>query len=56
MQFNTQGDVASVGDKDMTCRVRSIVNGENLETAPEERMGWIGNLDLLIEEDLIGVV
>jgi hypothetical protein len=39
--------VAAVGDKDVPQRTGSVVYGEELETVPEERVGGIGNLDLL---------
>jgi hypothetical protein len=39
--------VAAVRDDDVPHQARSIVDGEDLETAPEERVGRIRNLDLL---------
>jgi hypothetical protein len=39
--------VAAVGDDDVSPRSGSIVYGEDLEVAPEERMGGVGDLDIL---------
>jgi hypothetical protein len=39
--------VAAVGDDDVSHQSRSIVYGEDLEAAPGERMGGVGDLDLL---------
>ncbi len=39
--------MAAVGDEDVSHQSRSIVYGEDLEAAPEERMGRVGDLDLL---------
>lgn len=39
--------MAAVGDEDVPRQAGSVVDGEDLETSPEERMSRIGNLDLL---------
>jgi hypothetical protein len=39
--------VAAVGDDDVSHQSPSIVYGEDLEAAPEARMGGVGDLDLL---------
>ncbi len=46
-QFDTDVHVTAVGDDDVSHQSRSIVYGEDLEAAPEERVGGISNLDLL---------
>jgi hypothetical protein len=46
-QFDADVHVAAVGDDDVSHQSRSIVYGEDLEAAPEERMGGVGDLDLL---------
>jgi len=38
--------VPAVGDEDVPHQAGSVVDGEDLETSPEERMSRIGNLDL----------
>ncbi|MEJ7872694.1 MAG: hypothetical protein WKF67_10585 [Rubrobacteraceae bacterium] len=38
--------MAAVGDEDVSHQTRRVVDGQDLETAPEERVGRIGNLDL----------
>ena len=39
--------MAAVGDEDVTHQTRIVVDGEDLEPAPEKRVGRIGNLDFL---------
>jgi len=39
--------VPAVGDEDVPHQAGSVVDGEDLETSPEERVGGIGNLDFL---------
>jgi len=34
-------------DDDVSHRAGRVVDGEDFETAPEERVGGVGNLDLL---------
>lgn len=46
-QFDADVHVAAVGDDDVSHRSGSIVYGEDLEVAPEERMGGVGDLELL---------
>jgi hypothetical protein len=39
--------VAAVGDEDVSHQAGSVVDGEDLETASEERVGVVGDLDFL---------
>jgi hypothetical protein len=39
--------VAAVGDEDVPHQAGRVVDGEDPEAAPEERVGGICNLDLL---------
>ena len=38
--------MAAVGDEDVPHQARRVVDGEDLETASEERVGGVGDLDL----------
>jgi len=46
-QFDADGHVAAVGDMDVPHQAGRVVDREDLEPAPEERMGRIGDLNLL---------
>jgi hypothetical protein len=46
-QFDANVHVAAVGDDDVSHQTGRVVDGEDFETAPEERVGEVGNLDLL---------
>ena len=39
--------VAAVGDDEVPHQSGGVVDGEDLETASEERVGGVGDLDLL---------
>lgn len=39
--------VTAVGDDDVSHQTRRVVDGEDLQPASEERVGRVGDLDLL---------
>jgi hypothetical protein len=45
-QFDADTHVSAVGDVDVPHQSGSVVYGEDLETAPEERVGGVCDLDL----------
>jgi hypothetical protein len=45
-QFDADAHVSAVGDDEVSHRSGSIVYGEDLEPAPEERVGGVDDLDL----------
>jgi len=55
-KLDAKGHVAAVGDEDVAYRTERIVDGEDREAAAKERMGRIGDLNLLDMCPLVWVI